>query len=226
MALMNRMRPSEADGQIVPIEIQSKCRPLFAQLQSEVPLGSAFVLGVTSSARGDGRSTLSLGLAVAGANILGTHSRLLIVDADVQNPVLHRRCGLSDGPGLHEAMTQEISLSKATVEIMPGLWMLRAGKWSSNSTRSLKQLEELEFFTRLGEMFDAVIVDLPPVLTPDLGLLPPRLVPRLVMVARVGVTRRELLRNSLAAFPPDSIASVILNEYRERTPRWLKRVQH
>jgi len=226
MPIFKRANQQEPDESMAPVAVQAVCRPLFVHLQSELPLGSAFVLGVTSSARGDGRSTVALGLAAAGANMLGTHSRLLLVDADLQNPILHRRCGLGDGPGLHEAMMQEVPLSKAAVEIVPGLWMLRAGKWSANSTRSLKQLEELEFFQRLGEMFDAVIVDLPPVLTPDLGVLPSRLVPRLVMVARVGTTRRDQLQTCMAGFSPDSISAVILNEYREYTPRWLRRSQN
>jgi Mrp family chromosome partitioning ATPase len=226
MRIMNRSKQEQPDDSSVPVEIQAVCRPLFVHLQSEVALGSAFVLGVTSAARGEGRSTVALALATAGATMLGKHSRLLLVDADLQNPMLHRLCGLDDGPGLHEAMMQEVPLSKAAAEITPGLWILRAGKWTVNSTRSLKQLEELEFFPRLGEMFDAVIVDLPPVLTPDLGVLPPRLVPRLVMVARVGSTRRDQFQTCMAGFPQENISAVILNEYREHSPRWLKRIQH
>lgn len=217
---------SNPNGPLVPVEIQDVCRPIFVQLQSEMALNSAFVLGVTSSARADGRSTIALGLAAAGANMLGTQARVLLVDADLQNPVLHRHCGLGDGPGLHEAMTQQVSLSKATVEVMPGLWVLRGGEWTANGTRSLKQLEELQFFEKLGKMFDAVIVDLPPVQTPALGVLPPNLVSRLVMVTRAAVTRRDQLQAAMAAFPSGNVSAVILNEYRDRAPRWARRFLH
>ena len=207
-------------------ELQAVCRPIFVQMQSAMSLGSAFSLGVTSSARGDGRSTLALGLAVAAASQIGTQGRVLVVDADIENPTLHVRCGLPLAPGLSEVMTQQVPMTQAIVEIAPGIWALPGGSKPTNATRHLKKLEELELFEQLGKHFDAVIVDLPPVQTPELGMLPPRLVPRLVLVARAGVTKRDQLQSTLAVFPANSISAILLNEYRERTPRWMKRFIH
>jgi hypothetical protein len=120
-------------------------------------------------------------------------------------------------------MTGHVPMTKAIVEVLPSVWLLPAGGKPINATRHLKKLEEFEFFAKLGAHFDAVIVDLPPVQTPGLGLLPPRMVPQLVMLSRAGATQRDELQNAISVFPPENLSSILLNEYRERIPRWLRK---
>jgi len=204
-------------------ELEASCRPIFVQLQSELPLGNSLVLGVTSPDRGDGRTTVSLGLAAAGSYQISSQGRILLIDADVENPSLHTRCGLQDGPGLYEVMTGQVPMTKAIVEIMPSVWLLPAGNRPINGTRHLKKLEEFHLFEKLGTHFDAVIVDLPPVQTPGLGVLPARIAPQILMVARAGATKRDDLQNAVSTFPEEMLAAVLVNEYRERIPRWMRR---
>jgi Mrp family chromosome partitioning ATPase len=212
------------DNSLLMPELEATCRPIFVQLQSELPLGSSLVLGVTSPARGDGRTTISLGLAAAGAYQISSQGRLLLVDGDVENPGLHKRCGLAnEGPGLYEVMTGQVPMTQAIVEVMPNVWLLPAGNRPVNATRHLKKLEEFKLFDKLGKYFDAVIIDLPPVQTPGLGVLPPNLVPQLLMIARAGVTKRDDLQNAVSAFPSGVLSAVILNEFRERIPRFMRK---
>lgn len=223
------MKRAQVDGRVNPTnslimpELESTCRPIFVQLQSELPLGSSLVLGITSPDRGDGRTTVALGLAAAGAYQISTQGRLLLIDGDIENPSLHSRCGLENTPGLYEVMTGQVPMTEAIVEIMPSVWLLPAGNKPINATRHLKKLEEFNLFEKLGSHFDAVIVDLPPVQTPGLGVLPPHLVPKLLMIARAGVTKRDDLQSCISTFPPGRVSAVILNEYRERVPRLLRR---
>lgn len=213
----------ESDSSLLLPELEATCRPIFVQLQSELPLGKALVLGVTSPARGDGRTTIALGLAAAGAYQINTQGRILLVDADIENPSLHKRCGLEDGPGLYEVMTGQIPMTQSIIEVMPGVWLLPAGGRPVNATRHLKKMEEFMLFEKLGKHFDAVIIDLPPVQTPGLGVLPPHLVPQVLMLARAGITKRDDLQSAIAAFPPGATSAVVLNEYRERIPRFFRR---
>lgn len=226
MTKINAKDQAVMDNPLFMPELQTVCRPIFVQMQSELSLRTAFSMGVTSVSRGDGRSTIALGLAAAAASQIGTQGKVLVIDADIENPSLHVRCGLPQAPGLYEVMTQQVLMTHATVEVSPGVWVLPVGSRPTNATRHLKKLEELGLFEKLGAHFDVVIVDLPPVQTPELGLLPPRLVPRLVMVARAGVTKRDQLQSTLGAFPTGSVAAVVLNEYRERTPGWMRRFVH
>lgn len=223
------MKRAQVDGQVrsdnslLMPELEATCRPIFVQMQSELPLGSSLVIGVTSPNRGDGRTTISLGLAAAGAYQISTQGRILLVDGDVEHPSLYERCGLENTPGLYEVMTGQVPMTQAIVEVMPNVWLLPAGSKPINATRHLKKLEEFNLFEKLGKHFDAVIIDLPPVQTPGLGVLPPRLVPQLLMIARAGETKREDLQSAITTFPQGQVSAVILNEYRDRTPRFMRR---
>jgi Mrp family chromosome partitioning ATPase len=216
-------KAAEQEGQLTRPEVLATCRPLFAQLQSGITAHGALVLGVTSPNRGEGRSTLALGLASAGVLQLGLEGRVLVVDCDLENPTLHTRCGLEPAPGLPQVVREHLPVAQAMVCVEPGVWLLPAGRALPNPVRQLKELEESQLFVTLGNYFDAVILDLPPVHTPGLGNLPQQLAPQLCLVARSGVTRRTEVRQALAAFPPDHVAAVILNEQRQYVPRLLKR---
>lgn len=210
--------------ELVPAEIEAACRAVYVQIQSELPLGHALVLGLTSGTRAVGRTTMALGLAQAAARQLGPGGRVLLVDADLEHPTLHEHCGVERSPGLSEVLAGELPVADAVVAVQPSIMFLPAGVSASNLPRLYKELEEAQFLARLGLYFDTVIVDLPPVQTVSIGTLPPRLVPRLCVVARAGATRRDDLQHTVAAFPAEHIAAVLLNEQRQRIPRWLDRL--
>ncbi|HUS15992.1 MAG TPA: hypothetical protein VM536_13380 [Chloroflexia bacterium] len=212
---------ASAPGRLVPDAVESRCRALFVQMQSTLPLDQVLILGVTSPARAVGRSTVALGLALAGATLLGSASRVLLIDADLENPTLHQRFGVANAPGLTEVLADEVPLDRAAVPIAAGVWLLPAGRQPRNVLRQLKEFEERHFFESLAAAFDALIVDLPPVHSPGLGTLPPRLVPRICMVTLAGVTSGPDLQEAVAALPPDHLAAVLLNGQRQRMPRWL-----
>jgi Mrp family chromosome partitioning ATPase len=223
MVLLKAKRRQRPENPLLMPDLQAVCRPLFVQLQSEVPLSEPFVVGVTGPSRGEGRTTIALGLAAAGAEEIGAQGRLLIVDADLANPTLHERCGVAEAPGLCEVLAGHVPLNDAIVEVLPGVWVLPAGRKSLSPIRTLKKLEEAGLLTKLGQHCDAVVIDLPPVQSTELGMLPPRIAPHYALVVRAGATRLDQLHGALAGLPPERVSAVILNEYRERAPRFLKR---
>jgi Mrp family chromosome partitioning ATPase len=208
-------------GKLVPAAVESSCRALVVQIQSALPLGRALMLGVTSAERGTGRTTVALGLAMAVARQLGPTANVLLIDADIENPTLHERCGITYTAGLSEVLSGEVALEDAAVPIAPGVRLLAAGTAPLNAPRQMKELEEVQFFETLGEHVDALIVDLPPVQSPGLGTLPPRLIPQFCVVTRAGATRREELQQAIATLPADRLAAVLLNAQRQRIPRWI-----
>jgi tyrosine-protein kinase Etk/Wzc len=215
--------PDATPGRWVPREVVSSCRPLFAQLHSELPLGSPLVLGISSPRRGTGRSTVALGLAAAAAAQLGTGRRVLLIDCDLENPALHTLCGVAPRAGLLEVLRGEVPVADAILPVMPGVSLLPTCEAVPDAVWQLKHMEESQFFVTLSSYFDAVLIDLPPVQTPSLGTLPPLLVPQLCLVARAAVTRRNDVKNALASFPLGQVTAVLLNEQRQRVPRWVDR---
>lgn len=220
MAKSQTIETTPGGAPLLP-EVETTCRALYVQLESELPMGQPLVLGVTSPHRGAGRTTIAMGMAAAAAAQIGAHARVLLVDGDLENPRLHELYGVPGSPGLAEMVADGIPLEEATVPVAPAIRLLPAGGGQPNLPRLFRRLEEREFFAELGGSCDALIVDLPPVQTAGLGAMPPLLVPQLCLVVRAGTTRRDEMQHALAAFPTGRITAVLLNEQKQRLPRWL-----
>ncbi len=118
------------------------------------------VFAVTSSMSSDGKTTNAVSLAVAFAM---AQQRVLLIDADMRKPSVHRYFGLECRNGLSEilaGLTTEIKLRETTV---PNLNILTAGQVPPNPAELLgsKQMDTL--LTHVRQYFDYVIIDTPPV---------------------------------------------------------------
>lgn len=123
------------------------------------------VIAVTSAEAGEGRTNLAcnlaLSLAEAGRNVL-------LVDADSENPKLHEIFGVPNDYGYYDLVgpaqgqTREI-IDSIYVTAMPGLLFLPAGR-SGHGTTLVDNLKVAELMMLLRSEYDAVIVDVPPVL--------------------------------------------------------------
>ena len=118
------------------------------------------VFAVTSSLASDGKSTNAVSLAVS---IAMAEQRVLLIDADMRKPSIHRYFGLECKNGLSEilaGLTTEIKLRSTDTE---GLSVLTAGQIPPNPAELLgsKQLDMLLDYVR--QYFDYVIIDTPPV---------------------------------------------------------------
>lgn len=118
------------------------------------------VFAVTSPLASDGKSTNAVSLAVSFAT---ADQRVLLIDADMRKPSVHRFFGLECRDGLSEllaGLTSEINLRKTDTE---NLSVLTAGQIPPNPAELLgtKQFDSLLAYVR--QYFDYVIVDTPPV---------------------------------------------------------------
>ena len=137
----------------------------FQLLRSNVELHDAeqrvHSIGVTSTARGEGASTVAAGLAHAMA-LVG--ARVTAIDCDLREPALHARLGVDGTQGLSEALVSPgtgMRLLQHTER--PNLRVLPAGAPPPNIAALLTR----ENFSRaLAELIgseDYVICDMPPV---------------------------------------------------------------
>jgi capsular exopolysaccharide synthesis family protein len=172
------------------------------------------VLLVTSAAGGEGKSFVSINLALAFAR---TGLRTALIDADL------RRAGLSgrltpgyDHTGLSEFLTLSLApdhLPQPTT-LHPNLAFVPSGLGVPNPTESLvgPRLETL--FAFLETHFDRVVIDTPPAgLVADARALAPFVV-RTLWVVRAARTRRPALRLLDDCGLPNPVA--VLNDVRGR----------
>jgi capsular exopolysaccharide synthesis family protein len=119
-------------------------------------------LVVTSAGPGEGKSLVASNLAVAMAQ---AGQRVLLVDADMRRPRQHEIFGTEQEPGLSNLLAGNAkmveSVRKSTI---PGLWLMHAGHIPPNPAELLGSKRYADFLSSLGQHFDWVIIDTPPVM--------------------------------------------------------------
>lgn len=120
------------------------------------------VIQVTSPNMGDGKTTLIANLAVS---IAQSGRRVILVDADLRRPRLHRAFGAAGKIGLSDVIAETVELDAAIVPtVVPGLSLLPCGKRPPNPAEVLLSPRLDEILDDLRDRFDYVLVDSPPLM--------------------------------------------------------------
>ncbi len=144
---------------------------------------------VTSANPSEGKSTTALNLAAVMAQ---SGRRVLVIDADLRKPSVHKKMGLSREPGLVQTLFSEdggSTLESNVHEIGDDLYMLTAGSIIPNPSELLGSRRMREFLDSVRNQFDVVVIDAPPVLAATDAVLLSTQVDATVVVARAGATK-------------------------------------
>ena len=178
--------------------------------------GPPEALLVTSSEKGEGKSTTALAIAKTSA---AAGRKVLLIDADMRSPSLHVLLGNPDGPGLADVLSDRVSIHQAIHPTQVGnLDLLPAGQ---PTTSPAQLLSGVRFATLLHEArarYDEIVIDSPPVLgladTPQLAAAADRTI--MVMgsdrahrravkeaLRRLSAARADMLGAILVKFVPE-----------------------
>jgi capsular exopolysaccharide synthesis family protein len=158
--------------------------------------GPATIL-VTSAARGEGKTTVAVNLALVHTQ---TGSRVVLVDADLRRARLSRIFGApAEQSGLPEVLLDEATADESLVAA-PGYGDLRVltarpGKSQAIDILQSKGIEQM--LDELKSQGDVVVFDSPPVTEVADALSLATMVDAVVMVVRLGRTRRDVLADAL-----------------------------
>jgi capsular exopolysaccharide synthesis family protein len=147
------------------------------------------IVAVTSSQPLEGKTTTAANLALALA--LGG-SRVLLIDADMRRPGLHKTLGMENSTGLAHLLTGQARVRDAIQRTPePNLLVITAGRTPPNPSELLASERMTSFLANLQTgPFDWVVIDTPPVLAvTDAVILAPR-VSGVVFVIGSEMTRR------------------------------------
>src|SRR3990172_6927463 len=155
---------------------------------------------VTSPVKGDGKTTVAANLAAAMA--LDYEQQVLLIDADMRCPSVHRYFGLNDSPGLAEDLGSNSGpdlLSYVQSTALPGLRVLPAGSPTALSSELLATERMKSLIREIPELFPGhqIIVDTSPVLSTSDPLVLSRIVDGLVMVVRARKTPRSFFSSAV-----------------------------
>jgi capsular exopolysaccharide synthesis family protein len=120
------------------------------------------VIQITSPNAGDGKSTLAANLAVA---IAQSGKRALLVDADLRRPRMGKMFRVPEEAGFSSVLAGLAEPARAIHEtLIPGLSVLPAGPLPPNPAELLTSPRLPELLGWMGEHYDYVVVDTPPLL--------------------------------------------------------------
>lgn len=157
------------------------------------------IIGVTSAQPSEGKSTVSVNLAYTLAEL---GKSVLIIDGDMRRPAVHDIMGAKLTPGVSDILTGKTGLNESVVrykstaddtvfDIIPGGEIPDHPAELLNSSRFGKLLEVV------SQVFDYVIVDLPPVNAVVDAVNVSKYVDGLVVVIREGHCPRFVLSDCI-----------------------------
>src|SRR5271169_2248617 len=153
------------------------------------------VIMVTSARPQEGKTTTSINTAIVLAQ---KGVRVLLVDADLRRPSIHKTLGMGPRSGLSNVLTGSASVEQAITRtaILPNLFVLTAGTPPPNPAELLASSNMRDVLAQLREQYDHIMIDTPPSLSvTDAVVLSPR-ADAVVLVIRSGQTTKQALRRS------------------------------
>jgi succinoglycan biosynthesis transport protein ExoP len=187
------------------VELVTQVRPQSQMAESYRALRTSLLLSnlgappkvimVTSALPQEGKTTTSMNCAVVLAQ---KGVRVLLIDADLRRPSIHKNLGMGPHSGLSNVLTGSTTLEQAITRtaILPNLDVLPAGTPPPNPAELLASTNMRDLLAQLREQYDHIVIDTPPSLSvTDSVVLSPR-ADAVVLVIRSGQTTKQALRRS------------------------------
>ncbi|MBD2434524.1 MULTISPECIES: GumC family protein [Fischerella] len=149
---------------------------------------------LTSAQPKEGKTSIALGLAVSAARM---HKRVLLIDANLREPSLHKTLELANDWGLSLLLVDESNTSYQDYiqPVHPSIDVLTAGSPAEDAVKLLSSGRMKELLESFEQTYDLVLIDAPAILkTVDARILA-TLCDRIIMVSRLGkVTQADVIQ--------------------------------
>ena len=205
------------DGPSYPLAMEA-CRSVRTSIEFQNSDSAPRTLLVASPGAGEGKSTVLYNLAWA---FWETGRRMLVIDADLRRPALHRSFQIANEIGLVDVLRRGSEEVEASRMVKEGFHFLPSGIEPTNpgallSSRNMRRLLDMG-----RDRHDTIIIDSPPVLAVSDNLALSSQVDAIVLVVRSGVTKRRNLVRAKAQLDKvrASIVGVVLNGLSPRDTR-------
>lgn len=179
----------------------------------------ARVVSICSPTAGEGCSTVAVNLAAALTKNKG--SKLILIDANLRRPSLHKIFGLASSPGLSDVIHEGVDIRDAIRKsIVPNLFVLTSGISPPNPAVIFDSPQWPGLIAALKEEFEWLIFDCAPAnLYPDATVLTPQ-VDGIILVVRAEDKRAEVALLAKERFEEagGKIVGAILNRRRYIIP--------
>lgn len=167
---------------------------------------------VTSAGMGEGKTFTATNLAISVA--LNINKHVLLIDADLRRPQVHRRFGFEELPGLSEYLSDIRPLSSLLVKTpVPKLTLLTGGRPPENPSELISSERMSDLLQEVTQRYPdrLVVIDAPPpALAAETAVLARR-VDGVLAVVRFCSTRDEALTDLIARVGEQKILGTVIN---------------
>ena len=167
-------------------------------IDSEIKQMESRVIMVTSSVKGEGKTTITASLARIMA--MGEADKILLVDCSVKNPNLHELFGVENKMGIVEYLEGSAEFKDVVKPVDQGvLDLVTAGILKEFSlAHSLFNSDRMEQFVKeAAEAYDYVFIDTAAVLEAPETAIIGSFVNGSIMMINSGKTKREVIKRAL-----------------------------
>lgn len=149
---------------------------------------------IASTSPQDGKTATAVNLATILAQSGGP---VLIVDADLRRPRIHKIFGIDNNTGLSTYLAGESDIQFASTKHLSNLSIIPSGPLPPNPSELLSSNRMKELITVLKEKFDFIIWDSPPLFSVAESLVLSKMLGGTIIVTKGGTTTYEDLERGL-----------------------------
>lgn len=193
-------------------------RTLRTKLLFSRALNSLKTIVVTSPFAQDGKSTVAANLATTFAQ----HGmRTLLIDCDLRRPTQHEIFGVSSKPGLTDLLlTEDLIPGAGRRTAVENLSLITSGALPPDPPELIGSARMRTLLERLGETFDVIVLDSPPVLPVADSAILASLADGALLVVRAGKTDRRAAQLAVQQLQDVDarILGAVLNDPNEQVP--------
>ncbi len=177
---------------------------------------------ITSSAAGEGKTSIAINLAIAYAQ---AGSKVLLIDADLRSPSIHSRLEINNREGLtnYLADPQAVDTNISKTCMIKNLKVITSGPIPPDPVELLSGNKMTELLQSTRSQYDHIIIDGPPVLGLADALVLSNLSDATIVAVEAGKTRKAVLLDGLKRLEranANLIGSVLTRISREVNPEY------
>ncbi|GAX44574.1 lipopolysaccharide biosynthesis protein [Tolypothrix sp. NIES-4075] len=168
-------------------------------------------LMITSALPDEGKSALALGLAMSAARL---HKRVLLIDANLRDPSLHKQLNLPNEQGLSSLLSSDVALpNQISIQSSGSSYIdiLTAGPAPGDPANLLSSPRMMQLMKAFEENYDLVLIDASPVLGMVDAILTASSCRSVVMVASIGRVTRTQLAQATTMLSKLNLVGVVAN---------------
>ena len=201
--------------QVVSMESHSAAAEAYRALRTSVLLSSAGrpprTLLVTSAQPGEGKTTTAVNTAISLAQL---GSEVLIIDADLRRPSVHKVFGADPSRGLSTYLSRDVDVDGLIQkQPFPHLSVIASGPIPPNPAELISSERMQNLVNQLSERYDHIVIDSPPLINVTDPVILSTIVDGVMLVVSWGKSTRDAckrVRNELSSVGA-KVFGVVLN---------------